>query len=112
MSIIDDISQAWVELYDDKGFKDRRLTIRYLEHPAGVPDFKKIKSDDGKKGFGDKASAAKWQIPPGWQAVIHDDQNFKDSRLELVGTGRVHEMADFGSFSDKGSSMRWERVPN
>jgi phosphatidylserine/phosphatidylglycerophosphate/cardiolipin synthase-like enzyme len=100
------IEIAWVELYDDKGFKDRRLTIR---HPQNVGNMDNIKSDNGKKGFGDKASSARWFIPRGWRFVLYDDNEFRDSPFPLVGSGRVEENADFGSFSDKCSSGRWEQ---
>ena len=107
MADITNISEAWVELYDDKAFADRKLTIR---HPNNVANMKDATSDDGKEGFNDKASSAKWQIPTGWQAVLFDDADFKDSRLELVGTGRVEVNPDFGSFSDKCTSLRWEQI--
>lgn len=102
-----DINEAWAELYDDKGFKDRRFTVRY---PNDYPNFDEVTSDDGKKGFEDKTSSAKWLIPVGWQLVLFDDKNYKDSRFPLVGSGTVQENADLGSFSDKCSSCRWERV--
>jgi hypothetical protein len=106
MAEITNITEAWLELYDDKAFADRRLTIRY---PNEVANMKDVTSDDGKEGFNDKASSAKWQIPTGWQAVLFDDTNFKDGRFILVGTGRVEENPDFGAFSDKCSSLRWEQ---
>jgi hypothetical protein len=107
MAEITDITQAWVELYDDTGFRDRRLTARF---PRRIDNMDKETSDDGKRGFGDKASSAKWFIPSGWQCVLYDDRNQKDSRFPLVGTGRVAENADLGSFSDKCSSLRWEQM--
>ncbi len=107
MAEITDINQAWVELYDDKAYRDRKLTIR---HPNVVTNFNHETSDNGEKGFGDKASSAKWQIPKGWQGVLFDDADHKDSRFALVGTGRVEENPDLGSFSDKTSSFRWEKI--
>lgn len=106
MANITNIAEAWVELYDDKAYGDRKLTIRY---PATIEDMKDATSDDGKAGFNDKASSAKWQIPAGWQAVLFDDTNHKDSRCELIGTGGVEANPDLGSFSDKCSSIRWEQ---
>lgn len=97
---LNDIQQAWVELYDDKGFKDRSLRVEY---PREIPDLSKV------KGFNDKTSSVKWQIPVGWQCVIFDDSNFKDSSFPLIGSGQVEANADLGSFSDKTSSLRWER---
>ena len=108
---LDDINHAWVVLYDDKGFKDRQLRLEYAKDPAGVPSVKQ-RWADGKKGFNDKASSAKWQIPVGWEAVLFDDENYKDSTFGLRGNGRVQEVPDLGSFSDKMSSMRWEQIPD
>jgi hypothetical protein len=102
-----EIEDAWVELWDDKGFKDRKLTIRY---PKYHKNLKMVSSDDGKEGFNDKASAVRWEIPKGWQAVLYDDADFKDRRHVLIGTGRLEENPDLGSFSDKTSSIRWERT--
>lgn len=106
--VIENISDAWVRLYDDKGFKDRVLTIKGgTEHS----DLKKVKSDNGQMGYNDKASAVRFQIPKGWKLVLFDDKNHKDSTYELKGTGKVVEIPDLGSFSDKTSSVRWERDP-
>ncbi len=100
------INEAWVKLYDDKRYKDRRLTIKY---PKTHSSLKKVKSDEGKRGFNDKTSSVKWDIPLGWQAVLFDDEGFKDSRYELTGVGKVKQISDVGSFNDKASSLRWER---
>lgn len=102
-----DINKGWVRLYDDKGFKDRVLTVKY---PKDVVNMNDVKSDNGKKGFGDKTSSVKWQIPKGWKVVLFDDHDYKDSTYELVGTGTVKEVSDLGSFSDKCSSLRWEKT--
>lgn len=106
---ITDIKDAWMQLWDDKSFSDRRLTI---QHPREEADLNKVQTDNGQIGFSDKASSGKWQIPTGWMLVLHDDKNFKDTRLELIGTGKVEQNADFGSFSDKCSSFTWERKSN
>jgi hypothetical protein len=106
--VITDISDAWVQLFDDKSFKDRVLTVK---GENDIKDLKNVKSDNGEKGFNDKASSLKFQIPEGWELVLFDDHDYKDSGLELKGTGKVGDMSDLGSFSDKASSMRWERIP-
>jgi len=106
---ITDIADGWVELYDDKNFKDRRLTVRYAQHYNGIPDFKSVRSDDGKRGFGDKTSSARWQMPAGWACILYEDAHFKNSRLlVLAGNGEVAERPNLGDFSDKTSSLNWE----
>jgi hypothetical protein len=99
---ITDISDAWVRLFDDKGGGDSSLDIKGEEN---IPDLK-------QKKFGDKTSSVKFQIPVGWKAVLFDDANYKDSPFELKGTGKVVEISDLGSFSDKASSIRWEQTPD
>ncbi len=99
---------AQIRLFDDKSFKDRVLVVKSKEDQ---PDLDKAVTEDGKKGFEDKASSARFQIPKGWKLVLFDDKNYKDSGLELKGTGKVVENSDFGSFSDKASSYRWEQDP-
>lgn len=106
--VITEPGQGWVQLHDDKGFRDRCLTI-----PFGVDfsSFHNVRSDDGKKGFNDKASALRYQIPVGYQAVLYDDTNWKDSPYYLIGTGRVESIPDLGSYSDKASSVAWQQIP-
>lgn len=60
--VIDDIADAWVRLFDDKSYGDRVLTVNGgTDHP----NLDNVKSDDGKKGFGDKTSSVRFQIPKG-----------------------------------------------
>ena len=107
--VIRDISDAWVRLFVDKAYRDRCLTITGGQSPTNL---KKVRSDNGEKGFNDKASSVRFQIPKGWKLVLFDDRNHKDSPFELKGTGKVVEIPDLGSFSDKTSSARWERDPS
>lgn len=100
------IEASWVKLWDDKGFSDRVLTVNY---PTDIPNFHNVDSDDGKEGFNDKASAVQWHIAVGWKAVLYDDNNYRDSKYELIGTGKFQQVPDLGSFSDKTSSIRWEK---
>jgi hypothetical protein len=101
------IADAWVKLYDDKSFKDRCLTVKGATDIANMDD---VSSDDGKNGFGDKASSVRYMIPVGWKAILFDDANFRDSEYVLNGTGKVEEIPDLGSFGDKTSSLRWEET--
>jgi hypothetical protein len=58
--IITDLKDAFVRLFDDKAFGDRVLVIKGGENLA---DMNKATTEDGKKGFGDKTSSARFQIP-------------------------------------------------
>ncbi|MFP2923962.1 hypothetical protein ACLESO_01845 [Pyxidicoccus sp. 3LG] len=98
------IEEAWVELYDDTGFADRRLTIRY---PTEHTNYGNVFSDNGQKGFNDKASSVRYHIPAGYRMVLYDDSGYQDSQYYLIGTGNIEEISSLGSFSDKTSSSRW-----
>jgi hypothetical protein len=98
------IEEAWVELYDDTGFADRRFTIRY---PTAPSDYNNVYSDNGQKGFGDKTSSVRYHIPVGYRMVLYDDSGYRDSQYYLIGTGNIEEIYSLGSFSDKTSSSRW-----
>ncbi len=94
---------GWVKLYDDKGFSDRVLTIRF---GRDLGNLHYVSSDDGKSGFNDKASAARYSVPDGWQAVLYENNNYSKRGYALTGNGSI---ADLGYFSDKCSSIRWEK---
>jgi len=107
-NLLKDINSAYVELYDDNNFGDRQLTIKYNRN---ISNLKNVKSDNGKKGFGDKTSAVRWKIPIGYKFVLYDDANYKDRKLILIGNGKLQEIRNLNSknFNDKASSCRWER---
>ena len=104
-SILTNITKAYVKLYDDENFTDRALTIKY---PNNVKDMHNVKSDDGKSGFNDKTTSVKWYLPIGWQVILYDDDNYRDSQFPLIGTGKLEVIYHLGSFSDKTSSLKWE----
>lgn len=94
---------GWVRLYDDKGFTDRRFTVRFGRN---IGNMHNVSSDDGKSGFNDKASAAQYSIPDGWEAVLYENDHYTKRGYALRGKGSV---PDLGYFSDKCSSLRWEK---
>ena len=96
-------ASGWVKLYDDKGFTDRILTVRFGRN---VGNMHYVNSDDGKGGFNDKASAARYSVPDGWQAVLYENNNYSKRGYALTGSGAL---PDLGYFSDKCSSLRWEQ---
>jgi hypothetical protein len=106
---ISDVADAWVRLYDDPAFKGRVLTVKAK---VDINNLDEVRSDvDNKKGFGDKTTSARFQIPKGWKLVLFEDHDYKGSSYELKGTGKVVEVSDVGAFNDKASSLRWERDP-
>lgn len=94
---------GWVKLYDDKGFTDRRLTVRF---GRDIGNMHNVSSDDGKSGFNDKASAAQYSVPDGWEAVLYENDHYTKRGYSLRGKGSV---PDLGYFSDKCSALRWEK---
>jgi hypothetical protein len=97
-------ASGYVRLYDDAGFTDRILTVRF---GRDIGNMHYVSSDDGKSGFNDKASSVKWSVPPGWQAVLYENNNYAKRGYVLKGSGSV---PDLGYFGDKCSSIRWERA--
>lgn len=102
------LEDAWVKLYDDKAFRDRVLTVKGGKN---IRNLGTAKSDNGKRGFNDKTSSVKHRIPEGHEVVLFDDKNYKDNTFVLRGTGKIVEISDLGSFSDKTSSLRWDENP-
>ncbi|MGD9850889.1 MAG: hypothetical protein AB7T38_06465 [Nitrospirales bacterium] len=105
---ITQLNQAWVELFDDNTFKDRRLTVDGSS--TGIGNYKNI-TVEGQRGFGDKVSSARYMIPSGYVYRLYEHDSYKGKTLDLVGTGRIEEIADFNSrgFNDKVSSSKFIR---
>lgn len=97
-------ASGYVRLYDDAGFTDRILTVRF---GRDIGNMHYVSSDDGKSGFNDKASSVKWSVPAGWQAILYENNNYAKRGYVLKGSGSV---PDLGYFGDKCSSIRWERA--
>ena len=95
---------GYVKLYDDAGFTDRSLTIRF---GRDIGNMHNISSDDGKAGFNDKASSVKYSVPAGWQAVLYENDNYSKRGYSLKGSGSIPDLSYFG---DKCSSVRWEKT--
>lgn len=97
-------ASGYVRLYDDAGFTDRILTIRF---GRDIGNMHYVSSDDGKSGFNDKASSVKYSVPAGWQAVLYENNNYSKRGYALKGSGSIPDM---GYFGDKCSSVRWEKT--
>ena len=105
---INQLNQAWVELFDDRNFKDRRLKITGASN--NIKNYKKI-TVEGKRGFGDKVSSARYMIPKGHRYRLYEHDSYKGKTLDLVGTGQIQEISNFNSrkFNDKVSSSKFIR---
>ncbi len=102
------IQEAWIELYDDRNFKDRRLTILGGSSSTSIKNYKKIRVE-GKGGFGDKVSSVRWQIPRGYTYRLYEHDSYRGKTINLVGTGTIKEIPNLRSkgFNDKVSSSRY-----
>ena len=70
---------------------------------------REVATDDGTKGFEDKASSAKWCLPQGHSFVIYQDLNFGGKQLELKGNGAIQQINDLdrqGQIGNQASSNR------
>lgn len=93
-----------VRLWDDAGYTDRILTVRCYQD---VPDMNYINSDSGKKGFNDKTSSVKYNIPEGWEVILYENDHYRKRPYPLKGKG---EIPDLGYFNDKTSSLKWKKI--
>lgn len=109
----DSIQDAWVELYDDRGFDgDRGVMIDYADRAQ-----RDYENYDRVEGFEDKASAGMWCLPRGWRYRLYEDKNrCGGDTVDLVGTGRPQRDADFDDrsgavrrFGDEVSCSRFVR---
>ena len=96
------INDAWVELYDDDTFRDRGLMIDYVDR-----NLRNYENYDNAEDFEDRASSAKWCIPPGWRYRLYKDKNScGGSYRDLTGIGSEDDFKDI-SFGDDASCSRW-----
>lgn len=77
-----DINQAWVELYDDKGFKDRNLMIDYKDRL--LEDYSNYHHVED---FDNKPTAVRWCLPSGWRYSLYRHNTYGGKELALYGTG-------------------------
>ncbi len=98
--------EGWIELFDDKNFTDRRLSLYGRSDP--IADYKTI-TVEGQRGFGDKVSSGRYQLPRGTVYRLYQDDHFGGTYRDLVGTGHVEEIPDFQAlgFNDLTSSSRF-----
>ncbi len=94
---------GWVRLYEDAGFTKDSVTIKVGQ---SIGNFDYVRTASGNKGFNDKVSSVRYDVPDGWVAILHEDRNFGSRAYPLKGKGSV---TNLGSFSDKASSLQWKK---
>lgn len=101
---------AWVDLYEHRGFKGRRLSV-LGKLGTSFSDYGKIRVQG--KGFGNQVSSIRYQIPSGLTYRLFDRPKFEDkgptSTFDLNGTGNVVEIIDLDDhdFSEEVSSSKY-----
>jgi hypothetical protein len=106
---ITETANAWIDLFEDKTFGGHCLS---LSGRAGN-DFRRYEQlhVEGNH-FNDKVSSVRFQIPAGLTYALFKDADYGGMQHNLVGTGRVVEIADLsapgeGLGGDQVSSSRW-----
>ena len=104
--VSNDHNKSWVEIYDDKNYKDRSIMIDYRDrHRRHYKDF-----DNVEYGFGDKASSVYWNITPGYEGIMYEDHSYSGDECKLSGLGEYNDLGD-DSYkclgNDKASSFRF-----
>jgi hypothetical protein len=105
-------AHEWIDLFEDLGFGGRRLGV-LGSGTMDIPNYDKVLAQG--KGFGDKCSSLRYQLPAGTRYRLYRDAGFQPNSakgyLDLVGTGGVVEVADIGKlksgFRDAISSSRF-----
>ena len=86
---------GWVELFEEPGFRGRRLTIRANDPQASIVDYNKIRVKD--EGFGDDLRSVRFQLPVGKTYRLFKHKDFKpknNETIDLVGTEKVVEVPE------------------
>jgi hypothetical protein len=85
----------WIDLFEDPKFGGRRLSILATAR-TDIPDYDKVLAQG--KGFGDKTSSLRYQLPVGKTYRLYPDKDFKPANparcLDLQGTGGIVEVPD------------------
>lgn len=96
---------AWIDLFEDKGFKGHCLALAGDGKAATeLADYRRL-SVEGSD-FNDKVSSIRFQIPAGATYRLFEERDHAGAQHDLVGTGQVVEIADFLP-GDRISSSRW-----
>lgn len=98
-------SEAWIDLFDDKEFRDRQLSLVGKDITT-ISNYNEIfvRGDT----FNDKVSSIKYQFPKGFTYILYEHDNFRGKKLILTGNGKVKKIPDLDKkkFGDKVSSSK------
>ncbi|WP_256105432.1 hypothetical protein [Streptomyces sp. ODS05-4] len=100
-----DQNSAWVELYEHSGFGGRSVIIDFADRNAEDYGFY-----PATEAFNDKASSARWCLPPGTTHQLFADGRFAGSSTVLSGIGEDADLAaspGLRGWGDKISSSRY-----
>ncbi|MFB0565301.1 MAG: hypothetical protein ACETWK_06430 [Candidatus Aminicenantaceae bacterium] len=112
-SEIQDIQDAWIDLYEEPNCGGRRLSVVGMRESM-IPDYSKLFVQGG--GFNDKVSSVKYQIPHRYKYRLYKDKAFVGHQagedfIDLKGKGKIERILDFKStfrnFDNKVSSSRY-----
>lgn len=93
-------------LFDDKDYKDRRITISSAPkagYPVDITASSYSNLDKAPGGFGDKTSAIRNNTSKAWR--LYDDKDYKD-RWVCIAPGQFQANLDAADFGDKMSSLK------
>jgi hypothetical protein len=107
----DDITDAWIELFEDDHFAGQGRTIDYRDRNLeNYAEYHQV----GLEYFGDQASSARWCIPDGWGYRLYEHSDYGGDTLWIEGRGeyrQIADLADYG-FGDRISSSAWINLSN
>ena len=97
------IDRGWIELYDDKQFKDRGLMIDFRDREKEhYRNFHQV------EGFGNMTSSVRWCLPNKWRFVLFEHSGFRGNTQTFAGTRSLSERGELPGFNDDASSGRFE----
>lgn len=101
--------QGWIELFEHHGFTGRRLTVSGTGRASAIRDYGRVVAE-GRRGFGDKVSSVRWQLPTGLRYRLYEHDSFRGRSVELQSTGRIREISNLQNlgFGDTISSSRYD----
>src|SRR5207245_91091 len=78
------LAEGDVYLYWDASYRSKWAKIPFHD---SVVDFDELRRCDGRKGFGDKASAIRYKTPSNWRIRLFDDDHYRERTRQFSGTG-------------------------
>jgi len=112
-SEVANIDNAWINLYEDRDFGGRCLSV-LGRRESTLPDYGKLFVQGG--GFDNKVSSVKYQIPQGFTYRLYQNKSFAGEQqgqdvIDLNGTGKIQKIsnlkAKFPNLENKISSSQY-----